>query len=31
MRVLGPLLGPIARSGLKKDLQKLRALLEADP
>ena len=30
MRVLGPLLGPIVRSGLKKDLQKLRALLEAD-
>ena len=30
MRVLGPLLGPIVRSGLKKDLQKLRALLEVD-
>ena len=28
MRVLGPLLGPIVRSGLKKDLQKLKALLE---
>jgi hypothetical protein len=30
MRLLGPLLGPIVRSGLKKDLQKLRALLEDD-
>jgi carbon monoxide dehydrogenase subunit G len=28
VRALGPLLGPIVRSGLKKDLQKLRALLE---
>ncbi len=28
MRLLGPLLAPIVRSGLKKDLQALRALLE---
>ncbi len=28
MRLLGPLLGPLVRSGLKKDLQKLRTLLE---
>ena len=28
-RLLGPLLGPIARSGLKKDLRKLKELLEA--
>jgi hypothetical protein len=28
MRALGPLLGPIVRSGLKKDLQRLRALLD---
>ena len=28
MRMLGPLLGPIVRSGLKKDLQKLKATLE---
>jgi hypothetical protein len=28
MRLLGPLLGPIVRSGLRKDLQKLKALLE---
>lgn len=30
MRLLGPILGPIVRSGLKKDLQTLRALLEDD-
>jgi hypothetical protein len=30
MRLLGPLLGPIVRSGLRKDLQKLKALLESD-
>lgn len=30
MRALGPLLGPIVRSGLKKDLRKLRTLLEDD-
>lgn len=29
MRLFGPLLGPIVRSGLKKDLHKLRDLLEA--
>jgi uncharacterized protein YndB with AHSA1/START domain len=29
-RLLGPLLGPMVRSGLKKDLQKLKALLEHD-
>jgi hypothetical protein len=28
MRLLAPLLGPIVRSGLKKDLQKLRSLLD---
>jgi carbon monoxide dehydrogenase subunit G len=28
MRLLGPALGPIVRSGLKKDLQKLKALLD---
>ncbi len=28
MRLLGPILGPMVRSGLKKDLQKLKALLE---
>ena len=28
MRLLGPLLGPIVRSGLKKDLQRLKGLLE---
>jgi carbon monoxide dehydrogenase subunit G len=31
MRLLGPLLGPIVRSGLKKDLERLRTLLEEDP
>ena len=30
MRMLRPILGPMVRSGLKKDLQRLRALLEAD-
>lgn len=30
MRLLGPILGPMVRSGLKKDLQTLRALLEDD-
>jgi len=30
MRLLGPLLGPIVRSGLKKDLRQLKALLEGD-
>jgi hypothetical protein len=30
MRLLGPLLGPIVRSGLKKDLDTLRTLLEDD-
>jgi hypothetical protein len=30
MRVLGPLLGPIVRSGLKKDLLKLKTLLEGE-
>jgi carbon monoxide dehydrogenase subunit G len=30
MRLLRPLLGPMVRSGLRKDLQTLRALLEAD-
>jgi carbon monoxide dehydrogenase subunit G len=29
MRLLRPVLGPIVRSGLKKDLQRLRARLEA--
>jgi uncharacterized protein YndB with AHSA1/START domain len=28
-RLLGPLLGPVVRSGLKKDLRKLKGLLEA--
>lgn len=28
MRLLGPLLGPMVRSGLKKDLRKLKGLLE---
>jgi hypothetical protein len=28
MRLLGPLLGPIVRSGLKKDLQRLKGVLE---
>jgi carbon monoxide dehydrogenase subunit G len=28
MRLLGPVLGPMVRSGLKKDLQKLKALLD---
>jgi carbon monoxide dehydrogenase subunit G len=28
MRLLGPLLGPLVRSGLKKDLQRLKATLE---
>ena len=28
MRLLRPILGPMVRSGLRKDLQKLRALLE---
>ncbi len=28
MRLLGPLLGPLVRSGLKKDLKTLKALLE---
>ena len=30
MRLLRPLLGPMVRSGLKKDLQKLKALLEQE-
>ena len=30
MRLLRPILGPMVRSGLRKDLQTLRALLEAD-
>ena len=30
MRLLGPLLGPIVRSGLKKDLRQLKTLLEGD-
>jgi Polyketide cyclase / dehydrase and lipid transport len=30
MRLLGPLLGPIVRTGLKRDLKTLRALLEDD-
>jgi carbon monoxide dehydrogenase subunit G len=30
MRLLRPILGRMVRSGLRKDLQKLRALLEAD-
>ena len=29
MRLLRPVLGPMVRSGLKKDLETLRALLEA--
>ncbi|MBA3263794.1 MAG: SRPBCC family protein [Thermoleophilaceae bacterium] len=29
MRLLGPLLGPIVRSGLKKDLRRLKVLLDA--
>jgi hypothetical protein len=29
MRLLGPLLGPVVRSGLKKDLRRLDALLSA--
>ena len=28
MRLLGPLLGPMVRSGLNKDLRKLKGLLE---
>ena len=28
MRLLGPLLGPMVRSGLKKDLARLKELLE---
>jgi hypothetical protein len=28
MRLLGPLLGPIVRSGLKKDLRRLKTQLE---
>ena len=28
MRLLAPVLGPIVRSGLRKDLEKLRSLLE---
>jgi hypothetical protein len=28
-RLLGPLLGPMVRSGLKKDLQTLKSLLES--
>ena len=28
MRLLSPVLGPMVRSGLKKDLQRLRELLE---
>jgi uncharacterized protein YndB with AHSA1/START domain len=31
MRLLRPILGPMVRSGLRKDLQKLKALLEAGP
>jgi carbon monoxide dehydrogenase subunit G len=31
VRLLGPLLGPIVRSGLKKDLGKLKALLDDGP
>ena len=30
MRLLRPLLGPMVRSGLRKDLQKLKGLLERD-
>jgi carbon monoxide dehydrogenase subunit G len=30
MRLLGPVLGPFVRSGLKKDLQTLKTLLEED-
>ena len=30
MRLLRPVLGSMVRSGLKKDLQRLKALLEAD-
>ena len=30
MRVLGPLLGSIVRSGLKNDLRKLKSQLEGD-
>jgi hypothetical protein len=30
MRLLGPLLGPIVRSGLRKDLQRLKTLLDKD-
>jgi carbon monoxide dehydrogenase subunit G len=29
MRLLGPVLGPMARSGLKKDLERLKELLES--
>ena len=29
MRLLRPILGPMVRSGLKKDLQTLKGLLEA--
>ena len=31
MRLLRPVMGPMVRSGLKKDLQKLKALLEQNP
>ena len=31
MRLLGPLLGMMVRSGLKKDLRTLKALLERSP
>jgi hypothetical protein len=30
MRLLGPVLGPMVRSGLKKDLRKLKTLLEGE-
>jgi len=30
MRLLGPIVGRIARSGLKKDLQKLKTLLDEE-
>ena len=30
MRLLGPLLGPMVRSGLRKDLEKLKTLLDTD-
>jgi hypothetical protein len=30
MRLLGPLLVPMARSGLKRDLGRLKQLLEAE-